>query len=57
MTSRIRIGRSRARVKQDADPNNATDCDTAGPPASRFARAGELQAFDDPSTVVDVPAP
>ncbi len=43
--------------EQDADPNNATDCDTSGPPASRFVRAAELQAFDDPSTVVDVPAP
>jgi extracellular elastinolytic metalloproteinase len=31
--------------EQDADPFNATDCDTAGPEASRFVRAAEVQAF------------
>ena len=30
---------------QDADPYNFTDCDTAGPPSSRFVRVAELQAF------------
>jgi hypothetical protein len=31
--------------EQDADPFNATDCDTAGPASTRFVRAAELQAF------------
>jgi extracellular elastinolytic metalloproteinase len=31
--------------EQDADPFNATDCDTAGPPSTRFVRVAELQAF------------
>jgi hypothetical protein len=31
--------------EQDADPFNATDCDAAGPPSTRFVRAAELQAF------------
>ena len=35
--------------EQDADPNNATDCNAAGPAATRFVRAAELQAFGQPS--------
>jgi extracellular elastinolytic metalloproteinase len=31
--------------EQDADPFNATDCDTAGPASTRFVRVAELQAF------------
>jgi extracellular elastinolytic metalloproteinase len=31
--------------EQDADPFNATDCDTAGGASSRFVRVAELQAF------------
>jgi hypothetical protein len=31
--------------EQDADPFNATDCNTAGPASTRFVRAAELQAF------------
>jgi hypothetical protein len=31
--------------EQDADPFNATDCDTAGPATTRFVRAAEVQAF------------
>jgi hypothetical protein len=35
--------------EQDADPFNATDCNTAGPDTTRFVRAAELQAFGQPS--------
>jgi len=38
--------------EQDADPYNATDCDTAGPAGSRFVRAAEFQAFGRPAGVV-----
>jgi hypothetical protein len=31
--------------EQDADPFNATDCDTAGGASSRFVRIAEVQAF------------
>jgi extracellular elastinolytic metalloproteinase len=31
--------------EQDADPFNATDCDTAGPASTRFVRVAEFQAF------------
>jgi hypothetical protein len=31
--------------EQDADPNNATDCNTAGPAATRFVRVAEVQAY------------
>jgi hypothetical protein len=34
---------------QDADPFNATDCDTAGGAASRFVRIAEVQAFSSGS--------
>ena len=37
--------------EQDADPHNATDCDSAGPATTRFVRAAELQAFGQPSQV------
>jgi extracellular elastinolytic metalloproteinase len=37
--------------EQDSDPNNATDCNEAGSPATRFVRAAELQAFGQPSQV------
>jgi extracellular elastinolytic metalloproteinase len=37
--------------EQDADPNNATDCNKAGAAATRFVRVAELQAFSQPSTV------
>ena len=37
--------------EQDADPHNATDCNTAGPASTRFVRAAELQAFGQPSQV------
>ena len=36
--------------EQDADPNNATDCDTAGAAATRFVRVAELQAYSEPTT-------
>jgi hypothetical protein len=39
--------------EQDADPFNATDCDTAGPASSRFVRAAEFQAFGRPAHVTD----
>ena len=32
-------------------PDNATDCNEAGPAATRFVRVAELQAFSQPSTV------
>ena len=31
--------------EQDADPNNATDCNAAGPASTRFVRVAEVQAF------------
>jgi hypothetical protein len=31
--------------EQDADPNNATDCNTAGPASTRFVRLAEVQAY------------
>jgi hypothetical protein len=31
--------------EQDADPFNATDCNTAGPGSTRFVRVAEVQAF------------
>jgi extracellular elastinolytic metalloproteinase len=37
--------------EQDADPFNATDCNSAGPAATRFVRAAELQAFGADSVV------
>jgi extracellular elastinolytic metalloproteinase len=37
--------------EQDADPHNATDCSEAGPAATRFVRAAELQPFGQPSDV------
>jgi hypothetical protein len=37
--------------EQDADPNNATDCNEAGSAATRFVRVAELQAFSQRSTV------
>jgi extracellular elastinolytic metalloproteinase len=37
--------------EQDADPNNATDCDEAGSTATRFVRVAEVQAFSQRSTV------
>jgi extracellular elastinolytic metalloproteinase len=37
--------------EQDKDPFNATDCNTAGPAATRFVRIAELQAFGSASTV------
>jgi hypothetical protein len=39
--------------EQDKDPFNATDCNTAGPAATRYVRAAELQAFGSESTVED----
>jgi hypothetical protein len=36
--------------EQDADPNNATDCNTAGPASTRFVRVAEVQAFGANST-------
>jgi extracellular elastinolytic metalloproteinase len=36
--------------KQDADPFNATDCNAAGPAATRFVRVAEVQAFGGTST-------
>ena len=38
--------------EQDADPFNATDCDTAGPASTRFVRIAEFQAFDESSRIV-----
>jgi hypothetical protein len=35
--------------EQDADPFNATDCNSAGPPATHFARLAEVQVFDGTS--------
>jgi hypothetical protein len=37
--------------EQDADPNNATDCNAAGPAATRFVRLAEVQAFGTASRV------
>jgi extracellular elastinolytic metalloproteinase len=37
--------------EQDADPFNATDCDTAGPAATRYVRAAEFEAFTSASGV------
>jgi hypothetical protein len=37
--------------EQDADPFNATDCNTAGPAATRFVRVAELQAYGADSRV------
>jgi hypothetical protein len=37
--------------EQDADPHNATDCNTAGPATTRYVRAAELQAFGTTSAV------
>ena len=37
--------------EQDADPFNATDCNSAGPAATRFVRVAELQAFGTDSRV------
>ena len=37
--------------EQDADPFNATDCNSAGPAATRFVRISELQAFSAASRV------
>jgi hypothetical protein len=31
--------------EQDADPNNATDCNSAGPASTRFVRVADVQAF------------
>jgi extracellular elastinolytic metalloproteinase len=31
--------------EQDKDPNNATDCNLAGPASTRFVRVAEVQAF------------
>jgi hypothetical protein len=36
--------------EQDADPNNATDCNAAGPASTRFVRVAEVQAFGGNST-------
>jgi extracellular elastinolytic metalloproteinase len=36
--------------EQDADPVNATDCNTAGPAATQFVRVAEVQAFGANST-------
>ena len=37
--------------EQDADPFNATDCNSACPAATRFVRVAELQAFGAASRV------
>jgi extracellular elastinolytic metalloproteinase len=37
--------------EQDADPHNATDCNTAGAAATRFVRVAELQAFGGAASV------
>jgi hypothetical protein len=39
--------------EQDKDPFNATDCNSAGPAATRFVRIAEFQAFGSDSTVED----
>jgi extracellular elastinolytic metalloproteinase len=31
--------------EQDADPNNATDCNAAGPATTRYVRVAEVQAY------------
>jgi hypothetical protein len=36
--------------EQDADPFNATDCNTAGPASTRFVRIAEVQAYGGNST-------
>jgi extracellular elastinolytic metalloproteinase len=35
--------------EQDADPFNATDCNSAGAASTRFVRVAELQAYGDAS--------
>ena len=35
--------------EQDADPENATDCDSAGPASTHFVRIAEVQAFNQQS--------
>ncbi len=37
--------RIRYQGEQDADPFNATDCNSAGPLSTRFVRVAEVQAF------------
>jgi len=37
--------------EQDADPFNATDCNSAGPDSTHFVRVAELQAFGATSRV------
>ena len=37
--------------EQDADPSNATDCDTNGPASTRFVRVAEFQAYGESSAV------
>jgi extracellular elastinolytic metalloproteinase len=37
--------------EQDADPFNATDCNSAGPDPTKFVRVAELQAFGAASRV------
>jgi extracellular elastinolytic metalloproteinase len=37
--------------EQDADPANATDCPSAGPATTKFARAAEFQAFRSSSDI------
>ena len=37
--------------EQDADPFNATDCNSAGPVGTHFVRIAELQAFGATSRV------
>jgi extracellular elastinolytic metalloproteinase len=43
-------GAVRYQDEQDADPVNATDCNTAGAAAARFVRVAEVQAFRANST-------
>ena len=44
-------GASAYQGEQDADPFNATDCDTAGGASSRFVRIAEVQAFTGTANV------
>ena len=37
--------------EQDADPDNATDCPTAGPATTKIVRAAEFQAFEQKTSV------
>jgi hypothetical protein len=39
--------------EQDADPANATDCNSAGPASTRYVRVAEVQAFAGNSTAQD----